>query len=357
MNSQLVQTPDERLAALAKPAARAIDSLVLAPDDTLIICAGFEDRALAALALALKGSDSFKLVLIGYAPFLPKNHEEMIRSMVSGRLGVKVTHFSYDRENPAGFGAKLVESIDGKRGRVYIDISGMSRLLIVQTIVAFASSSRGPGLWSVLYSEAAEYPPTKSEAEAVLRQSTSDPTFSALFLSSGVFEITIVPELSSVSPAPTQSRLIVFPAFDVHHLTALRAELQPSRITFIEGKPPSSANLWRQIAIAALNHLDSMPEAERITTCTLRYEETLDVLLGLYQRHGLRERLLIAPTGSKMQTVAVGLFRAYIEDVQIVYSTPRGFVSPDNYTRGVGPICLLDLSAYAELKDTGLVAG
>lgn len=346
----LVQRPDERLAALAKPTPCEVRSLALAAADTIIVCAGFEDRALAALALGLKESEQFNILAVGYAPYLAKNHDEKIRAMVVGHPKVSISHFNYDRENPAGFGAALVEAIGQRKGRTYIDISGMSRLLIVQTLVALGRRKAGLSNCFLLYSEAAEYPPTKEDAEVALRQSTLDPTFSALFLSSGVFEITIVPELSSISPAPTQSRLVVFPAFDVHHLTALRAELQPSRITFIEGTPPNSANRWRQTMIADLNHLGSIPEAERIATCTLRYEETLDVLLRLYQQNSLRERLLIAPTGSKMQTVAVGLFRAYVEDVQIVYSTPRGFVSPDNYTRGIGPTYVLDLSSFGELR-------
>jgi hypothetical protein len=346
MTSQAVFTPDERLAALEKPAMRAIDSLALTADDTLVICAGFEDRALAALAHALKESESFNVICVGYIPHLANNHGDAIRSMLEMRPGIKVTFCDYNRESPSGFGLALVESVGRRPGRVYLDISGMSRLLIVQVLVAFGSRSEGLKGCTVVYSEAADYPPSKAEADAVLRQASTDPTFSALFLSSGVFEITIVPELSSTSPAPNQSRLIVFPSFDVHHLIALRAELQPSRITFIEGIPPSSHNCWRQATIAALNHLDSIPEAERIATSTLRYEETLDALLRLYRQHGLRERLLIAPTGSKMQTVAVGLFRTHVKDAQIVYSTPRGFVSPDNYTHGSGPTHELPLDCF-----------
>lgn len=343
---RVVQRADERLASLAKPTATTIASLALSAEDTLIVCAGFEDRALAALALALKDSESFNMVLVGYTPFLPENLDEKLHAMVTARPAVRVARLNYDRKNPAGFGAELIEAVGRRPGRVFIDISGMSRLLIVQTIVAFGCRKAGLLNCSIVYSEAAEYPPTKAEAEAVLQKSALDLTFSALFLSSGVFEITVVPELSSVAPAPTQARLVAFPAFDAHHLIALRAELQPSRLTFIEGVPLLGENRWRQVLIAALNHLDAIPEAERIATSTMWYEETLDVLLQLYRENGLRERMLIAPTGSKMQTVAVGLFRTHIEDAQIVYSTPRGFVSPDNYTRGVGPMHLLDLSAY-----------
>jgi hypothetical protein len=48
-----------------------------------------------------------------------------------------------------------------------------------------------------------------------------------------------------------------------------------------------------------------------------------------------------------MQSVAVGLFRTFIDDVQIVYPTPKEFRSPQNYTRGVGQLYSLDLGAIS----------
>ena len=128
-----------------------------------------------------------------------------------------------------------------------------------------------------------------------------------------------------------------------------RSELQPSRFTFIEGTPPSPENQWRTAAIATLNRLNLLHTAQRCMTSTLDYAETLDLLLRLYAEHGVRERLVVSPTGSKMQTVAVGLFRAFIGDVQIVYPTPRGFLAPADYTIGVGPLHCLSLEPFASL--------
>jgi hypothetical protein len=204
---------------------------------------------------------------------------------------------------------------------------------------------------SVAFAEAQEYLPTRAEAEVELAKSESDPTFSVLFLSSGVFEITVLPELASFAPAAAQTRLICFPSIDAHHLIALRAEIQPSRLTFIQGVPPQPHNQWRLKLVSAVNRLDQVREAEVFETSTLDYLETLDCLLELYAAHSVSERLLIAPTGSKMQTVAVGIFRSFIEDVQIVYPTPRGYCSPDNYTRGIGQMHLLSLEPYC--KPTG----
>jgi hypothetical protein len=63
----------------------------------------------------------------------------------------------------------------------------------------------------------------------------------------------------------------------------------------------------------------------------------------------MRDRLLISPTGSKMQVVAVGLFSAFVEDVQIVYPTPRVFTEPKNYTTGIGQLNILPLGAFGSI--------
>jgi hypothetical protein len=346
----LVQTPDEILAALPKPALADVTGFAFVPEDWLIVCAGFEDRALAVLQNAVVSGHSFNVLLIIYEPVLPQNKESAIRE-ICGQTGLKIVDLAYHRQNPIGFGRQVVEKLSGATGRIVVDVSAMSRLLIVQVLVALSRTPKGFFNCAVAYSEAQEYPPTRAEAEAELAKSESDPTFSVLFLSSGVFEITVLPELSSFAPAAAQTRLICFPSLDAHHLIALRAEIEPSRLTFIEGVPPSSHNQWRQKMISAVNRLDQIREVELFQTSTLDYLETLDCRLKLYALHSVSERLLIAPTGSKMQTVAVGIFRSFIEDVQIVYPTPRGYCSPENYTRGVARMHLLSLEPYC--KPTG----
>jgi hypothetical protein len=341
-----VQTPDERLASLTKPALEPVTQFELASDDWLVVCAGFEDRALGVLQNAASGQNRFNVLIVDYRPFFPENRLNAIRGIcLSAHLNV--VELLYDREEPAGFGAALIEKLSSVTGRIFVDVSAMSRLLVVQTLVALGTRSTGFTSCFAAYAEAKNYPPTRAEAEAELARCESDPTFSILFLSSGVFEIAVVPELSSSAPAGAQTRLIAFPSLDAHQLTALRAEVQPSRFSFIEGVPPSSENRWRQQVISQLNCLHEIQDAERIQTSTLDYRETLDALLKLYSEHSVRDRLLLSPTGSKMQTVAVGIFRAIIRDVQIAYPTPHGFCKPDGYTLGIGSLHVLPLSPFS----------
>ena len=89
--------------------------------------------------------------------------------------------------------------------------------------------------------------------------------------------------------------------------------------------------------------------AQRVEASTLDYRETLALLLEIYSKHGATERLVISPTGSKMQTVAVGIFRAFMNDVQVVYPVPSSFPTPSNYTVGVKELYCLPLDVFATL--------
>lgn len=343
-----VQTPAERLDATPKPLLKTRDKFVLSPNDWLVMCGGFEDRALAVLESAAENTTPFNVLLIHYEPYVANNHVDKIQR-ICGERSLNLSELSYNREEPTGFGYTLVEALSTiGDGQAFIDISGMSRLLIIQALVAIKKRTQGFLNCFVAYVEAQDYPPTQEEAMRSLAQSDSDPSFSIFFLSSGVYEVTLIPELSSSAPASAHTRLIAFPSLDAHQLTALRAELQPSRLSFIEGVPPAPHNEWRRGIIASVNCLDQVKNSEAYQANTLYYEKTLTYLLEQYAKYGIHEQLLISPTGSKMQAVAVGLLRSFIEDIQIVYPTPRDFLMPERYTHGVGKMHLLALGPFSE---------
>ena len=350
-----VQTPAEWLGTVVKPPLESVVQFAFASDDTLVVCGGFEDRSIGVLQNAAANGASFNVLLILYEPFVAENKASAIRELC-GRCSLRIEEVVYDRENPTGFGTVLISKLSNREGRIYLDISGMSQLLMVQSLVALGSRPKRFADCFVAYAEAEHYPPSQTEAEAQLAKSESDPTLSILFLSSGVFEVTVVPELSALAPLGEQARLIAFPSLDAHQLTALRNELQPSRLSFIEGEPPSLANRWRQDIISKINRLAQIPNAESVVTSTLSYEQTLDCLLGLYETHSLRERLIVSPTGSKMQTVAVGILRAIVKDIQIAYPTPLQFCSPANYTEGVGELHQLALAPFSPHQREGIAA-
>lgn len=111
--------------------------------------------------------------------------------------------------------------------------------------------------------------------------------------------------------------------------------------------PPSPQNQWRQKLIAEVNCLEEIQNAGRLMSSTLDYNDTLTCLLDIDSRHTGLDRLLISPTGSKMQIVSVAIFRTFVRDVQIVYPTRRGFLKPDSYTLGIGPLYVIPLTPFS----------
>lgn len=341
-----VKRVDDKLREIKKPELEQIDSLFIEKKDALILCAGFEDRALSTLKQqTISGNSGFTVFAFRYLPYVKENKSEEIKELCE-KNAINMVELIYDRQNPAGVCNNLISLLTKIDGNIYIDISAMSRLLIVQLIVCLRRSHRGLENVIILYTEASEYPPKEDEVGSVITESGSDSVYRIMFISSGVFEVTIVPELSSVSLPGQPIRLVTFPSFNRDQLAALRGELQPSSFSFIHGIPHLSENAWRPKVIKKLNHIEEISQREDMNASTLDYRETLDRLLEIYSKHGVMERIILSPIGSKMQSVAVGLFKAFIDEIQIVYPTPRSFVSPSKYTQGVRASYILNLKSF-----------
>ncbi len=333
---------DEALGNIELPDLREVDVPSVGKDDSVLVCAGFEARAIEAPRRLLKaGVKNINIGLIDYLPhYIENKRREILKISESGNF--KVHEFVYDRENPAGIGDNICQYTDRYR-RVFVDISGMSRLLIVQILVSLLRRNRQS--ITILYCEAERYPPSEIDFDRDQDHESSGSQMS--YLTSGIFEIAVTPELASASMLGADIRLVAFPSFDYTQLKNLFHELQPTYVDIVHGMPPVENNEWRMWAVKKLNlhTINSLPRANYMEheKSTLNYKETLHLLLDIYKRRSMFDRIVVAPTGSKMQAVAVGLFRAVLYDIQIVYPTPYIFKEPDQYTVGVRRMYALDL--------------
>ena len=89
---------------------------------------------------------------------------------------------------------------------------------------------------------------------------------------------------------------------------------------------------------------------EQHKTSTLDYRETLRLILALYDERSAFDKLILAPSGSKMQSVAVGLARSFLSDVQVVYPTPQRFLEPEGHTLGVANVYALQLDNFSRIR-------
>lgn len=339
---------DDKLRELDLPELLPNAGLSAGFDDVVIAVGGFEDRALEVVRqLEASKSEGVDVLLIELAPYLEVNQLDRLK-WASERLGGRVRTVLFDQIEPTNAGIDIVESVSKYSGRIIVDISGMPRLLIVQLIVALSDPCRAFKNCEIVYCEAESYEPNRDRVQALISAADSRSQYRELFVSLGVAQVTVLPELSSISLRGQPSRLVVFPSFNVDQLATLSADLQPSFFTFLHGIPPTDLDLWKIDALKKLNHLDGYCRTDERTVSTLDYRETIKTLLDIYDQNGEMERIVISPTGSKMQAVAVGLFRAFVRDVQIVFPTPLQYAPADIYTKGVSRSFILPLSAFNE---------
>ena len=151
MNRNTVTTAGEVLQAVEWPGMREVEVPRMESGDCMIVCAGFEDRSVEVLRRVRdSGARDFSLGVIEYRPSYRQNKLHEITGISEG-AGLEAKRFLYDRENPAGAGEDLTHFAEVSR-RVVVDISGMSRLLIVQILVALLAGGRIPV--TVVYGEA-----------------------------------------------------------------------------------------------------------------------------------------------------------------------------------------------------------
>lgn len=353
MNSiELPLRVDEQLQRIVLPKLEVNAAPSLGSNDCLVLCSGFEDRALAVLESAIQNrkESAFNVLRVDYLPRYEENQSEKISRLCSA-ANLVVKNVCYDRESPAGGGILIAKETSHYR-RVFIDISGMSRLLIVQILAALGQRAQGFKAVGIFYTEANSYPPTKQEFEDECQKASHSESVIGGFISTGVFEVAVTPELSSVAMQGEAIRLIAFPSFNRKQLYAVISEVQPTFIDLVDGIPPNDENKWRPDAIRRCNDkvIRGMVNLRELKLSTLDYRETFRFLLDVYNSRSAFDRLIVAPTGSKMQAASVGLFRAFMHDVQIVYPTPEGFPTPTHHTEGVKNIYHLPLDEFASVK-------
>lgn len=324
----VVRRLDEELGLMPWPEVEPVEDIVIGPADCLVTAMGFEDRAVAGIERACEGSRGFHVGLVRYLPEMEENRDRQFLE-VSRAHGLHVRQFTYDRKRPAGMGLEVADyaaSFD----KVYVDISGMSRLLIVQTLVALIERGKE---CEIVYSEAEVYPPLEREYDEAHVPGVAMPSF----VSSGIFEVASSPELSSVAMLGSPIRLISFLSFDPSQLSNLVQEIQPTHNNVVKGRSPRLEMAWRTEAVDRLNAttVTTLQGVKVHEACTFDYRQTLKMIVELYGMYSAFDRIVIAPTGSKMQAVAIGIVRGVLADLQIVYPTPREFLEPSRYTEGV----------------------
>jgi hypothetical protein len=175
------------------------------------------------------------------------------------------------------------------------------------------------------------YAPTEEEWE----KHKDEQQLATSLPSVGVQNIVRTPLLTSLIMQQSPSMLVSFLSFNEQLIRALLFECSPSRVLLINGVPPRPLSLWREKAMNDIhkniikeyhqdNHLDGNELLERKCS-TLYYAETFKMLAEIYNNFGENYRIVISPTGSKMQAIGSSLIKNCCEDIHIEYPTPESY--------------------------------
>jgi len=129
------------------------------------------------------------------------------------------------------------------------------------------------------------------------------------------------------------SLVLAFASFNEQLIRALLSTISPNRLFLVNSEPPRFP--WRADATQEIhrklieeypddNPFDAVGRLARKSS-TLDYIETFELLADVYRRQCYYNRIVVAPTGSKMQALGVALFKICCPDVHIEYPTPESF--------------------------------
>jgi len=333
------------------------ERLELKQGDIIIHAPGFEDRTMAITRTVVPCSDS-RAILFDYLPYEPSNRLTEVRTGLSD-LGINIADediLKYNRLEPGDFEFDLEKKLRRQNIKhAIVDISSMSKLLIILVLnVCYKLEIR----ISILYCEAKRYHPDQEEFNlAKENEKIHQPT---LQIYTGVHGVVRTDSLSSVAMQGQPTAAIVFMSFNDNLTQVLLNTVYPGRLFLINGRPPGHS--WREKATAWIHDQvrQEWKEDNPVTpdtkdgtllptrvTSTLDYRETVSLLLKIYWQLSTNHRILLAPSGSKMQAVSCFFLKALHPDIHIEYPSPVSFAK--EYSEEMGTCWLLDLGKASNL--------
>jgi hypothetical protein len=303
---------------------------------------GFEDRAFGVLNEAIRvGKKIERTISIEYKPYNKKNRVDEFKDTLN-KLALSETNIQwsiYDRYAPDEFLEEIFKMVDfiPANYNIVVDISAMSKLLIV---VLLHGLRELPNRVTIVYTEANIYHPTPEDYKAKKTELDKETENPPVFLTTDIYNIVTTKSLSSVAMQGFPLLMVAFPTFNHRELIALVNDITPQHLILLEGKPHEGHNYWRQEAIRHLNRKimkgsyskdDFPPDGRRIIS-TFDYKETIRLLEEIYVHYKYNRKIIVAPTGSKLQSFGIFLFKQMHPDIQIIYPVTKGFAN--EYTEG-----------------------
>jgi hypothetical protein len=322
---------------------------------------GFEERSIGwADFQNKKGSKKIlsKAILIKYEPKKGNNRVEPLRKCL-GKIGIvspEELEFNYlpidDIEVRLSKSMKNINDFE----EIILDITALTKYLI---LVILCNLRNYNGTLRIVYSEAKTYAPTLSIFEKFKKNPKTNTILTSKFPSQGFGTILRAKCLSSIRMQGQPVCLVALTSFNELLIRHMLGTISPYRLIFINGSPPRKDFKWREFATqhihnkliqeySAFNEIDAETGLLKRVSSTFYYKETFVELEKIYDLFGMYERIIVAATGSKMQTVGLFFFKMKHEDIHIEYPNPDSYFFKGMSTgvKEVHEIIFENLSAF-----------
>jgi len=292
----------------------------------LILAEGFEERSLSFITSS--NTEFTNIVICKYFPE-KKSKYNNLRSIISQFYAQsKICELIYNRYEPFDFETSFLEYINNINyfDDIVIDISVMSKYLIMQIICMLSGYT---GNIKVIYTEPVLHAPLKDEYE----KNKVSQINATILPSYGVHNVIRTPLLTSTVMQKSPILLITFLSFNEELIKALLSEFNPMHLFLINSV--SKNNLWKNDALLQLhnkirmeylndNPLDTNNKLKRMVS-TIDYRETFELIASLYRDYCINYRIVVSPTGTKMQALGCALIKLCCPDIHIEYPIPESF--------------------------------
>jgi hypothetical protein len=308
------------------PIVENVDKNYFGNKRLLILSEGFESRSISFISTSNSFFDN--IVICKYFPKKESKYDELNYIISNSYKNSKVQEIIYNRYEPFAFENELQELFKDISifSDIVIDISTMSKYLIMQIVIILSNYS---GNIKIIYSEPVLHAPLKEEYEKTKTLQTN----ATILPSSGVHNVIRTPLLASTVMQKSPILLIAFFSFNEELIKALLSEFSPMHLYLINSV--SSNNTWKKDALLQIhekirkdylkdNLLDRNGELERKVS-TVDYRETFELIATIYREHCINNRIILSPTGTKMQALGCALIKLCCPDIHIEYPIPESF--------------------------------
>jgi hypothetical protein len=284
------------------------------PDDLFICCASFEERCTSCgLKIGAGFRVRYSIIFVIEEAFYQRQVDSNL-SRLQTELGKRTYEGVFvircQRSDPIEGIAQLktiwprCKPKDPDEPFITVDISGFTKIYMLE-LLHFLVAEQNLGIPRIIHTTQA-YSPTR--------------------LTSGVEQITTVPNFFGTISLEKQTLLILFLGFEPERSLTVWKHFNPTRTVALITNPPRNGNMdYLEYARKNNSYLISQPNVELRDTPADDPHAVRNVLEAIY--HEVRDsfNMIIGPFGTKPQTVGVFLFCLEHPKAQVVYAFPVNY--------------------------------